>query len=293
MDLKPAQHPGEGRGPASERSQLDPGLRRGSAGDDEALTFASLTVVLAGRSVLREVTACFRPGRVTAILGPNGAGKSTLIKAAAALIALRSGAVHLNNRDIAALPPRERARLIGYLPQDAAVHWNVPAREVVALGRAAHRPPFAALGPADETAIADAIAATEIGALLDRPVAELSGGERARVLLARVLAGTPAWLLADEPLASLDPAHQIDILDRLRARAAAGMGVVIVLHDLVQAGRAADDVLLLKAGGVAAFGPATEVLTPARLRDLFDVEVQMAKGPDGRLLPIALGRGRA
>jgi iron complex transport system ATP-binding protein len=143
----------------------------------------------------------------------------------------------------------------------------------------------------DETAIADAIAATEIGPLLDRPMAELSGGERARVLLARVLTGTPAWLFADEPLASLDPAHQIDILDRLRARAAAGMGVVIVLHDLIQAGRAADDVLLLKAGEVAAFGPAAEVLTPPLLRDLFDVEVQMAKAPDGRLLPIALGRG--
>ena len=255
------------------------------------LSFESLTVALNGRPVLRDISTVFRPGRVTAILGPNGAGKSSLVKAAAALISASTGAVRLGERAAAALRPRDRARLIGYLPQDAAVHWNVPAREIVALGRAAHRAPFAALAPADETAIAAAIAATEIAPLLDRPVAELSGGERARVLLARVLAGEPAWLLADEPLASLDPAHQIDILDRLRALAAAGMGVVIVLHDLVQAGRAADDVLLLEAGEVAAFGPAAEVLTPPRLRALFDVEVQMAEGPDGRRLPIALGRG--
>ncbi|MGN6269145.1 MAG: ABC transporter ATP-binding protein [Sphingomonas sp.] len=242
--------------------------------------------------MLRSVSAAFHPGRVTAILGPNGAGKSSLVKAAAALIAAEAGAVRLDGRDIAALRPRERARLIGYLPQDSAVHWNLPAREVVALGRAPHRSPFAALDASDEAAIAEAIAAAEIAALIDRPVVELSGGERARVLLARVLAGTPSWLLADEPLASLDPAHQIDILDRLRARAAAGTGVVIVLHDLIQAGRAADDVLLLKDGEVAAFGPAADVLTPDRLRDVFDVEVQMAEGPDGRLLPIALNRGR-
>jgi len=254
------------------------------------LTFERLSVALGGRMVLRDISARLRPGRLTAILGPNGAGKSSLVKAAAALVAPQSGAVRLDDRATATLSPRERARMIGYLPQDAAVHWNVPAREIVALGRAPHRAPFAALGPRDDEAIADAIAATEIGPLLDRPVAELSGGERARVLLARVLAGTPAWLLADEPLASLDPAHQIDILDRLRARAAAGMGVVIVLHDLIQAGRAADDVLLLKDGEVAAFGPTPEVLTPPRLRALFDVEVQLAEAPDGRLLPIALGR---
>ena len=256
------------------------------------LTFERLTVALDGRPVLRDITAAFRPGRVTAILGPNGAGKSSLVKAAAALIAPQSGAVRLDGRDIPALPPRERARCIGYLPQDAAVHWNVPAREIVALGRAPHRSPFAALGPDDEAAIADAIAATEITPLLDRSVAELSGGERARVLLARVLAGTPAWLLADEPLASLDPAHQIDILDRLRARAEAGGGVVIVVHDIAQAARAADDVLLLADGRLAGFGPVGEVLTEAAVTRLFGVEVAIARGADGRPLPVPTGRSQ-
>ncbi|HVI99397.1 MAG TPA: ABC transporter ATP-binding protein [Sphingomonas sp.] len=235
------------------------------------------------------MTATLRPGRVTAILGPNGAGKSTLVKAAAALVPA-SGAVRLGHRPIATFDPNERARRIGYLPQDAAIHWNVPAREVIALGRAPHHSPFAALGDADRAAIAEAVAATETAGLLDRPVHELSGGERARVLLARVLAGEPDWLLADEPLASLDPAHQIDILDRLRARAAAGAGVVIVLHDLVQAGRAADDVLLLESGAVAAFGPAADVLTPANLRAVFAIDVTVAADRAGRPLCIPVGR---
>jgi iron complex transport system ATP-binding protein len=254
------------------------------------LTVRDLSVVLAGRPVLCEVSAVLRPGRVTAILGPNGAGKSTLVKAAAALVPAAAGAVLIGERAVAGLPPRERARLIGYLPQDATVHWNVPAREVIALGRVPHRAPFAALGEEDRRAIAAAVAATEIDSLLDRPVAELSGGERARVLLARVLAGEPAWLLADEPLASLDPAHQIDILDRLRARAAAGTGVVIVLHDLLQAGRAADDVLLLKHGAVAAFGPAAEVLTPESLGAVFDIRVSVLPDAAGRPLCIPTAR---
>lgn len=254
------------------------------------LSFDALTVALAGRPILTGITTTFRPGRVTAILGPNGAGKSTLVKAAAALEPATAGTARLGERAVAAIGARERARLIGYLPQDSAVHWNVPAREVIALGRAPHRSPFAALSVRDHAAIAEAIAATETTPLLDRPVAELSGGERARVLLARVLAGEPAWLLADEPLASLDPAHQIDILDRLRARARQGAGVVIVLHDLLQAGRAADDVLLLKHGRVAAFGAAAEVLTPERLRAVFDIEVAVLPDRTGRPLCLPIER---
>lgn len=254
------------------------------------LSFNDLSATLAGRRVLEDINVTLRPGRITAILGPNGAGKSTLVKAAAALVTPAAGSVRLDSQDVAALDPRERARSIGYLPQDAAVHWNVPVSDVVALGRSPHRAPFAGLSPQDQDAIGQAIAATEIAPLADRLVPELSGGERARVLLARVLAGQPRWLLADEPLASLDPAHQIDILDRLRALAAGGTGVVIVLHDLVQAARAADDVLLLKDGRVAAFGPAAEVLTADLLRAVFDVEVTIVRGPHGRALPIATAR---
>jgi iron complex transport system ATP-binding protein len=198
--------------------------------------------------------------------------------------------VKLGGRLLARLEPRERARRIGYLPQEATVHWDVTVADLVALGRLPHRAPFAGLSPADRTAIDAAIAATGIRPLVDRSVTQLSGGERARVLLARVLAGQPEWLLADEPLASLDPVHQLDLMDRLRALAADGMGVVIVLHDLVQAARAADDVLLLRDGRTVAFGPAATALAHQPLRDAFGVEVMVIGDDQGRLLPVPIGR---
>jgi len=254
------------------------------------LRIDDLHVTLSGRSVLQGIDATLRPGRVTAILGPNGAGKSTLVKAAAALVAPSAGTVRLDGRDVAALPARERARRIGYLPQDARVQWNIPVSEVVALGRMPHRAPFAGPGPADAESVARALAATETLHLADRPVNELSGGERARVLLARVLAGEPDWLLADEPLAGLDPRHQLDILDRLGEVARQGRGVAIVLHDLLHAGRVADDVLLLHRGRVLASGEASAVLTPSNLRTAFEIEVSVECDAKGRLTCLPVGR---
>ena len=254
------------------------------------LRIDTLGVTLAGRRVLDSVSAALQPGRITAILGPNGAGKSTLVKVAAALIKPDHGSVRLDERDVATLDPRERARTIGYLPQDAALHWNLPVADVVALGRMPHRAPFAAPSPEDRAAIDRALIATDTAALQTRLVNMLSGGERARVLLARVLAGEPDWLLADEPLASLDPAHQLDMLDRLGDVARGGRGVVVVLHDLLHAGRVADDILLLKDGRRVAFGAVRDVLTVENLRAAFDIEVQITHDASGRPLCVPLGR---
>ena len=254
-----------------------------------ALILNRVGVTLGGRAVLAEVSARLEPGRITAILGPNGAGKSTLVKAMARLLP-QDGAITLDDRLIASLPPETRARRIGYLPQDATVHWNMRAAEIVALGRLPHRRSPFGQSDEDRAAIAAAMAATGTRDFADRPVGTLSGGERARVLLARVLAGKPDWLLADEPLASLDPAHQIDLLDRLRAVAeSAGTGVIVVLHDLVQAARAADDVLLLHQGRVVGFGPMRDVLTPELLAATFGVRVTMVEEA-GRRLPVPIGR---
>jgi len=254
------------------------------------LIVRDLAVSLGKRSVLRGIGAHFRPGRVTAILGPNGSGKTTLVKTLAGLLELDAGSVRLGERIIARVDLAERARLIGYLPQDGAIHWNVTVRELVALGRLPHRSPFAAPSPEDSMAIERALSITNTEALADRPTDQLSGGERARVLLARVLAGTPRWLLADEPLASLDPVHQLDMLDQLRALTKGGMGVIVVLHDLLQAARAADDVLLLSEGRVVAFGTAADTLDVEPLREAFGVEVMFVGDGEGRVMPVPIGR---
>jgi iron complex transport system ATP-binding protein len=256
------------------------------------LIIDSLGVKLGKRIVLSDVSAHLSPGRVTAILGPNGAGKSTLVKAAAALVDRSTGSVRLDAQDVAAMDPSARARAIGYLPQDATVHWNIVARDVVALGRLPHLGAHAAPSLEDHAAVDRAMHDTETEHLADRPVGELSGGERARVLLARVLAGEPRWLLADEPLASLDPSHQIDLLARLRGYALGGAGVAIVLHDLVQAQRAADDALLLADGRVVAFGPVAEVMTADTLGRVFGVRVSSLDDEDRRLL-VPVGRIKA
>ncbi len=256
------------------------------------LSVRDLEVTLGARKVLRGVSAAFQPGRITAILGPNGSGKTTLVKSLAGLIEPDAGTVRCGGRFINRIAPRERAQAIGYLPQDGAVHWNIGVRDLVSLGRLPHRAPFAGPSQEDQVAIMSALAATDTLGLADRRAEELSGGERARVLLARVLAGRPKWLLADEPLASLDPVHQLDMLAQLRGLAASGMGVVIVLHDLVQAARAADDVLLLSEGRVVAFGPAREALAHQPLREAFGVEVMVVADEEGHLLPVPIGRTR-
>lgn len=251
-----------------------------------ALTLDRVTLDLRGRRVLADACARFAAGRITVILGPNGAGKTSLLRAAAGLIAPSAGKIAIDGRAIAAMRRDDRARTIGYLPQSGDVAWNMPARDVVALGRLPHR---AGVGE-DLAAVLAAMAATDTERFAERRVGELSGGERARVLLARVLAGEPQWLLADEPLASLDPAHQLDLLDRLRGQAARGVGVVVVLHDLVQAARVADEIVMLRDGRVFASGPPDEVLTPPHLRDAFGVDVLLIADAQGRMLPVPAGR---
>jgi iron complex transport system ATP-binding protein len=251
-----------------------------------ALTLDRVTLDLRGRRVLTDASAAFAAGRITVILGPNGAGKTSLLRAAAGLIAPSAGKIAIDGRAIAGMRRDDRARTIGYLPQSGDVAWNMPARDVVALGRLPHRAGVAE----DIAAVLAAMAATDTEQFAERRVGELSGGERARVLLARVLAGEPQWLLADEPLASLDPAHQLDLLDRLRGQAARGVGVVVVLHDLVQAARVADEILMLRDGRVFAFGPPDEVLTQQHLRDAFGVDVLLFADAQGRMLPVPAGR---
>ena len=235
----------------------------------------NLSVDLGRRRVLDDVSLDLARGRVTAILGANGAGKTSLLRAIAGLVPPSTGQIALDGEALSALSLPERARRIGYLPQNGQPAWALTVRELVALGRLPHRSPFAALSPGDEVAINAAMAQTDVAGLADRTVDTLSGGEKARAKFARVLAAETDWILADEPLANLDPPHQQDVLRLMRAAADAGKGVLVVLHQLEAAARVADDLLILKDGRTVAFGPCAEVLTPATLEAAFNMPMDV------------------
>lgn len=220
---------------------------------------------LGERPILEDMDFAVAAGEMVGVLGPNGAGKSTLIRALAGL--LPCPGIRLDGIDLATLPPRERARRMAYLPQSAVAHWPVPSREVVALGRMPHRP-----SPArDRRAIDQAMAEADVAHLADRAFTTLSGGERARVLLARALAVQAPVLLADEPIAHLDPSHQLGVLDLLRSRARQGDAVVVVLHDLALAARTCDRIYVLHRGRIAASGRAKDILSDALLASVFGI----------------------
>ncbi|WP_298367315.1 ABC transporter ATP-binding protein [Azospirillum sp.] len=234
------------------------------------LTAANLTVRQGGRRVLREIAFTVRRGAVTGLIGPNGVGKSTLLRAVAGLLP-HEGSLRIDDQP----PPtdaRARARLIGYLPQGHQLHWPLTVRRTVELGRLPHLGPLGRLGKEDSAAVDQVMAATGIARLSDRTVPTLSGGERARVMLARVLAADAPLLLADEPTAALDPGHQLRILELLRAEATQrARAVLVVLHDLSLAARSCDDLILLLPDGGVIGGPTRSVLTPDRLHAAYGV----------------------
>ncbi len=249
---------------------------------DAALAADALAVTLGGRAILGGVSLAFRPGEVTAIVGPNGAGKSTLLAALVGLIRPTAGRSRLDGQDVLALPPRERARRIGFLPQSPEIAWGLEVETLVGLGRT----PWSGatgLSTADRQAVGRALDATAMAAFAHRDVTTLSGGERARALIARVLAGEPRWLVADEPLAGLDPGHQLDAADLFRAFVGqdAGRGAILTLHDLGMAARIADRIVVLADGAVIADGAPADALTPDILARAYGVEARFHSGPEG------------
>ena len=217
--------------------------------------------------VLTDLSFRLGPG-LTGLVGPNGAGKSTLLRAAAGLTPARGG-VWLGGRPAAGLAPGDRARAVAYLAQQGDSAWPLPAAELVALGRLPHG---GARGPAGhDPAVHRALGLCGCMELSGRRVDTLSGGERARVLLARALAVEAPLLLCDEPVASLDPYHQLRIMALLRGLGASGVAVVCVLHDLSLAARFCDRLLLLDGGRLLADGPPGEVLDDARLARAYRV----------------------
>lgn len=234
---------------------------------------------------LHGVTTRIEPGTVTAICGPNGAGKSTLLALLAGLLAPDSGAVVLDGTALAALPHRARAQTVGYLAQRADLAWDISVATLVGLGRLPH----AAGVQADREAVAAALRNMALDHLAQRPLSTLSGGEQARALLARVLAGEPRCILADEPLASLDLAHQASLMGHFRRLAAGGAAVVVVLHDLAAAMNWADRVIVLDKGYVASVGAPEQALDPAVLAAVWQIEGRWVGEPGARALSVQSG----
>ena len=247
------------------------------------LAIEDLRVALGGREVVRGVSAQLEGGALIGVLGPNGAGKSTLVRALLGLTPY-DGRVTIDGASVADLPRAEVARRMAYLPQGQALHWPLSVERLVALGRLPHLGPLSRLQGPDRAAVAQAMALAEVEPLASRIATELSGGERARVLLARALAVEAPVLVADEPLASLDPEHQLHGMELLQAQARGGVLVLAVLHDLALAARFCDRLLVLHEGRLVADGPPAAVLTPELLATVYRVRV--APSPDA-LVPLA------
>jgi iron complex transport system ATP-binding protein len=227
-------------------------------------------------AVLEGVTLDIPEGSFVAVLGVNGAGKSSLLRAIAGLLPF-AGDIHADGISIAEMEPRARARRIAFLPQGHEVHWPILARDAVMLGRMPHRSSLAEPTEADVAAVDRALAAADATGLAGRPVTDLSGGERARVLLARALAVEAPLLLADEPIAALDARHQIEVMALFAARARQGQTVLAAVHDLALASRFANRIVVIAGRTIAADGAPTEVLTRELVERVFGVSTVTAE----------------
>jgi iron complex transport system ATP-binding protein len=238
-----------------------------------ALVAENLRVTRGKSTLLRDLSLFFDATESVAIIGPNGAGKSTLLKALAGTEAPTDGQVRLGRRNLADLPAAERAQQIGFLPQHFEPHWDLSVVELLEVGAGRARSL-----PVD--ALETAMAAFELGGLERRRWSTLSGGERARVLLAMVLVVDPPVLLADEPAASLDIRHRLDLVQALADRGEEKLSVVVV-HDLDLAFSFFDRVVVLAKGELIADGPAAQLVSDPRLDDAFGVRFERLRAGEG------------
>ena len=245
------------------------------------LAVSGATVRIGGATLLDDVGFTVARGRFCAIAGPNGAGKTTLLHLILGLLPGATGEVRFDHADLRAMPRGQRARTIAFVEHAARTELPYTTRDVVALGRIPHATPNT-----DDAAIAErALALVGLSALAGRDYGSLSGGEQQRVQIARALAQEPRLLLLDEPTSHLDLKAQVATLALLREQARAGMTVVAALHDLTLAAAFCDDILFLKRGRVAAFGPPHAIIDADLVRAVYDVPAAVTRDPEtGRLV---------
>lgn len=241
----------------------------------------AIAVTRGGKRILDSVSVAFDAPGLVAVIGPNGAGKSTALLSLAGLLKIDAGSVTFDGVESVAMDRKALARRRAYLPQNARCEWAITVENAVAIGLTPNAPAFGDLSAADMARVSDTLAACDLADRRDQAVTTLSGGELARAMLARALVGYPEVLIADEPIAGLDPRHALDAMKRLRALADKGRLVIVALHDLALAVRFADRVVAMKSGKIIADGDTTAVVTPELLRDLFDVQARVERDADG------------
>ena len=249
------------------------------------LDIKKIRVNLDGFTVLEDVSFSLEKGEIVGLVGPNGAGKTTILKVLTGVLKQPAGKIEIFEKMHGEFSPQALARRLGYLPQETEIHWPVTAERVVALGRIPFLMPWEDLSDADEKIIEGAMRATDTLHLRGRRVDHLAGGEKALVMIARLLAGEPEVLLLDEPVQGLDPSHALQVMELLRNVAETGRGVLVVLHDLALASRFCHRILLLDKGRIVASGRPEEVFSPQNLKTSYHIEAKYGSGDDFYVVP--------
>jgi iron complex transport system ATP-binding protein len=244
------------------------------------LQVKDVTVDLGAATLLSGITFSVDRGELVGLVGPNGSGKSTLFRILANLRPPSAGKITYDGKVAAALSARALSKLVSYLEQDGAAHWPLNTRTLVELGRLPHRRIFHWLSDDDEMAIDRAMKLTDTTTFASKTVAQLSGGERMRIMLARAICAEAPLLLADEPIAALDPRHQLMVMNLLRRYASQQKAVAVVLHDLSMAARFCHRLVLISGGTIVAQGQSDEVLSPRNIKEAYRVEVISGKKND-------------
>lgn len=247
---------------------------------------SGISVSFGGRKILDKVDLSVKPGEMIALLGPNGAGKTTLLRTMAGLQQCEEGQILFQGQSLGKVPKTELAQKLAYLAQGANCQWPLKVERVVALGRIPHLPSRTNIQEQDCKVISEALQRADVAHLVGRTVTTLSGGERTRVMLARALASEPQILLADEPVAALDPLHQIEVMSLMGTIAHTGASVVVVLHDLNLALQYCDRIVLLHEGKIAADNAPENVLTEEMLQKVYGIKARFVESEGDRwILP--------